>query len=326
MEENVMRCWTALALMLALAASNAAAQTYPSRPIRIVIGFAAGGGPDVVARIIGDALGPRLGQTVVVDNRAGANGILGADIVSKAQPDGYTLLITSASFAINPGITRKLPFDPVHGFTPVLLLATGGGLFMVVNPALGVKSLQEFIAHAKRPGAKIAYGSAGHGNTTHLAPAMLALKAGLNMVHVPYKGAPAAAAALLANEVQTVFVTLSSALPHIKAGRVRVLAYNGTARSPQLPDIPTIEEAGVPGTVIDGSWYGMFAPPNLPPAVMARLVTDTRTSINDPAVRDKLATQALDPDGRSGAEFRSFLEGSIRRFTEASKAAGIEPQ
>lgn len=321
-----MRVWIALAVTMVLAAAQASAQPYPTRPVRIVIGFAPGGGPDVVARIVGDAMSPRLGQTVVVDNRAGANGILGADIVSKAQPDGHTLLITSASFAINPGITRKLPFDPVHGFTPVLLLATGGGLFMVVNPALGVKTLQDFIAYAKRPGAKISYGSAGHGNTTHLAPAMLALKAGLDMVHVPYKGAPAAAAALLANEVQTVFVTLSSALPHIKAGRVRVLAYNGTARSPQLPDVPTIEEAGVPGTVIDGSWYGMFAPPNLPAAVLSRLIADTRASITAPAVREKLATQALDPDGRSGADFRTFLEGSIKRFSDASKAAGIEPQ
>lgn len=321
-----MRIWAALAVLLILAAPIAAAQSYPVRPVRIVIGFAPGGGPDVVARIIADAMSPRLGQNVVVDNRAGANGILGADIVSKSQPDGYTLLVTSASFAINPGITRKLPFDPVNGFTPVLLLATGGGLFMVVNPALGVKTLQDFIAYAKRPGARVSYGSAGHGNTTHLAPAMLSLKAGLDMVHVPYKGAPPAAAALLANEVQTVFVTLSSALPHIKAGRLRVLAYNGTARAPQLPDVPTIEEAGVPGTVIDGSWYGLFAPPNLPASVMSRLVADTRASIVDAPVREKLATQALEPDGRSGAEFRTFLEGSIKRFTEASKAAGIEAQ
>lgn len=321
-----MRGWILRVALAVLATSNASAQSYPVRPVRIVIGFAPGGGPDIVARVLGDALGPRLGQSVVVDNRAGANGILGADIVAKAQPDGYTLLVTSASFAINPGITRKLPFDPIDGFTPVLLLATGGGLFMVVNPALGVKTVQEFIAYAKRPGAKVSYGSAGHGNTTHLAPAMLALKAGIDMVHVPYKGAPAAAAALFANEVQTVFVTLSSGLPHIKAGRVRVLAYNGTVRAPQLPDVPTIEEAGVPGTVIDGSWYGLFAPAKLPASVTARLVADTRASITEPTVRERLATQALEPDGRTGAQFRAFLEGSIRRFTEAAKAAGIEAQ
>jgi tripartite-type tricarboxylate transporter receptor subunit TctC len=146
------------------------------------------------------------------------------------------------------------------------------------------------------------------------------------MVHVPYKGAPAAAAALFANEVQTVFVTLSSGLPHIKAGRVRVLAYNGKSRSPQLPDVPTLEEAGVPGTVIDGSWYGMFAPPKLAAAVEARLVAEGRSAIVEPTVRDRLATQALEPDGRTGAEFIAFLQGSIQRFTEAARAAGIDPQ
>jgi tripartite-type tricarboxylate transporter receptor subunit TctC len=317
---------TLLLLTLGTSAPEASAQSYPSRPVRIVIGFAPGGGPDVVARIVAEAMSRRFGQTVVVDNRAGANGILGADIVSKAQPDGHTLLITSASFAINPAVTRKLPFDPIKGFTPVLMLATGGGLFMVINPSLPAKTLQEFVAYAKRPGTKMAYGSAGHGNTTHLAPAMLSVKAGLNMVHVPYKGAPAAAAALFANEVQTVFVTLSSGLPHIKAGRVRVLAYNGKSRSPQLPDVPTLEEAGVPGTVIDGSWYGMFAPPKLAAAVEARLVAEGRSAIVEPTVRDRLATQALEPDGRTGAEFIAFLQGSIQRFTEAARAAGIDPQ
>lgn len=312
-------------LFASIVAPRSQAQPYPSRPVRVVIGFAAGGGPDVVARIVAEAMSRRLGQSVVVDNRAGANGILGADIVAKAQPDGHTLLITSASFAINPAVTRKLPFDPIKGFTPVLMLATGGGLFMVINPGLPVKTLQEFVDYARRPGAKVAYGSAGHGNTTHLAPAMLSVKAGLNMVHVPYKGAPAAAAALLANEVQTVFVTLSSGLPHIRAGRFRVLAYNGKSRSPALPDVPTLEEAGVPGTVIDGSWYGMFAPPKLPSAVEARLVAEGRAAIVEPAVRDKLATQALEPDGRTGAEFTAFLQGSIQRFTDAARAAGIVP-
>ena len=323
------RCLTIAATLVLLPAAiharEAKAQTYPSRPVRVVIGFAAGGGPDVVARIVAEALSRRLGQTVVVDNRAGANGILGADIVSKAQPDGHTLLITSASFAINPAVTRRLPFDPVKGFAPVLMLATGGGLFMVINPGLPVRTLQEFVDYAKRPGAKIAYGSAGHGNTTHLAPAMLSVKAGLGMVHVPYKGAPAAATALLANEVQTVFVTLSSGLAHIKAGRFRVLAYNGKSRSPQLPDVPTLEEAGVPGTVIDGSWYGMFAPPKLPAAIESRLVTEGRAAIVEPAVRDKLATQALEPDGRTGADFTAFLQASIQRFSEAARAAGIAP-
>ncbi len=321
-----MRLWFLFASVIAALGQPAIAQNYPTRPVRIVVGFAPGGAPDVVARLVADSLGTRLGQPVVVDNRGGANGILGADIVSKAQPDGHTLLVTSASFAINPSITRKLPFDPITGFTPVTNLASGGGLFLVVNPTLPVKTLADLIAYAKKPGVKIAYGSAGQGNTTHLAAALLNLRAGLDMVHVPYKSAGLSGAALMGNEIQVLFVTLSSSLHHIKAGRMRVVAYNNPKRAPQLPDVPTLEEAGVPGTVIDGSWYGVFAPPRTPAAIVTRLVNESRAAVNEPAIRDKLATMGLEPDGRPSAEFKSFLETSIKRFAAAVKVAGIEPQ
>ena len=312
--------------MLMACAQPALAQSYPSRPVRIVVGFAPGGAPDVVARLVADSLGARLGQPVIIDNRGGANGIIGADIVSKSQPDVHTLLVTSASFAINPSITRKLPFDPVKDFTPVSLLATGGGLFLVVNPTLPVKSLADLVAYAKRPGVKLAYGSAGQGNTTHLAAALLNLRAGLDLVHAPYKSAGLSGAALMGNEIQLLFVTLSSSLQHIKSGRMRVIGYNHPTRSAQLPEVPTMEEAGVAGTVIDGSWYGMFAPARLPAAVSARLASDARASVNEPAIKDKLATMGLDPDGRSGAELRRFLEASIKRFADAVHVAGIEPK
>ena len=321
-----MRTLFVFVFMLIACAQPAQAQSFPVRPVRIVVGFAPGGAPDVVARLVADSLAARLGQPVVIDNRGGANGIIGADIVSKSQPDGHTLLVTSASFAINPSITRKLPFDPVQDFTPVSLLATGGGLFLVVNPTLPVKSLADLIAYAKRPGVKLAYGSAGQGNTTHLAAALLNLRAGLDLVHAPYKSAGLSGAALMGNEIQLLFVTLSSSLQHIKSGRMRVIAYNHPTRSAQLPDVPTMEEAGVAGTVIDGSWYGMFAPARLPAAVSARLANDARASVNEPAIKDKLATLGLDPDARSGAELRRFLEASIKRFADAVHVAGIDPK
>ena len=321
-----MRALFVFASFIVALAQPAFAQSFPSRPVRIVVGFAPGGAPDVVARLVSDSLSARLGQPVVVDNRGGANGIIGADIVSKAQSDGHTLLITSASFAINPSVSRKLPFDPIKDFTPVTILATGGGLFLVVNPTLPVKTLADLIAYAKRPGVKLAYGSAGQGNTTHLAAALLNLRAGLDLVHAPYKSAGLSGAALIGNEIQLLFVTLSSSLQHIKAGRMRVLAYNHPTRSPQLPEVPTMEEAGVSGTVIDGSWYGMFAPPRTPAPVVARLVNDARASVTEPAVRDKLAPMGLEPDGRSSAEFGTFLAGSIKRFADAARVAGIEPK
>ena len=177
-----------------------------------------------MARVISDPLSARLGQPVVVDNRPGANGIVGAELVSKSSPDGHTVLITSASFAINPGIYRKLPFDPVRGFTPVMNVANGGGLFLAVHPALPVKSVADLVAYGKRPGARLAYGSAGQGNATHLTAALFNLRAGLDMVHVPYRSAGLSVAALMGNETQVQFVSLSSSLQYIKAGRIRILA------------------------------------------------------------------------------------------------------
>ncbi len=321
-----MRIFLVVALGAMAWAPHSSAQPYPSRPIRVVVGFAPGGGPDIVARLVSEPLAARLGQPVVVDNRPGANGIIGAEIVSKSSADGHTVLVTSASFAINPSIYRKLPFDPVQDFTPVTNLANGGGLFLAVHPSLPVKTLADLIAYGKRPGVRLAYGSAGQGNATHLAAAMFSLRAGLDMVHVPYRSAGLSVAALMANETQLQFVSPSSSLQYIKAGRMRVLAYNNPTRADFLPDVPTMAEAGLPGTVIHGSWYGVFAPPRTPAAIIARLLAEARVAISHPQVREKFTATGLEPDGRPPAEFKAFLENVIKEYAEAVRAAGIEPQ
>jgi tripartite-type tricarboxylate transporter receptor subunit TctC len=305
---------------------QAAEAKYPLRPVRVVVGFAPGGGPDILARMIAEPLSARLGQTVVVDNRGGANGIIGAEIVSKAQPDGYTLLITSSSFGINPAIYRKLPFDSIRDFTPVTSPVTGGGSFLAVHPSLPVKTVAELIAYAKKPGVKLAYGSAGYGNSTHLMAALFCQRTGLNLAHAPYKSAGLGATALMGNEVQLMFVSAASSLQFIKAGRMRALAYNYSARADVLPEVPTMVEAGVQGTVLEGSWYGMFAPPRTSATIVTRLVMDVRAVVNEPTVRDKLAGISLVPDARPPAEFAVFLAKVIQSYTEAVRAAGIELQ
>ena len=323
-----MRIRFAMTAALLCAALSAAveAQQFPSRPVRIVVGFVPGGSPDASARILGPQLAAQMGQQIVVDNRPGANGIIGADLVAKATPDGHTLLVTSASFAANAVIYKKLPFDPVKDFAPISLLVSASGHVLVVLSSFPARSVQELVALAKKPDSRISYGSAGVGNSLHLVGALFAARTGSTMVHVPYKGGGGILTGLLASEIQLMFANPSTVLGGIKAGQLRALAYNGPARAALLPDVPTMKEAGINGMEFEQSWSGMLAPAKTPPLVIARLEAEIRKAMALPEIRERITRMGLDPVASTAAEYKAFLARAAKQMAEAARIAGIEPQ
>ena len=300
-------------------------QTYPARPVRIIVGFGTGG-PDTTARILAAQLTTQTGQSFVVDNRPGASGTIGADVVAKASPDGYTLLVAPNSFAITPSLYKKLPFDIGKDFTPVSHISSSEAAFLVVHPSLPVQSLKELIAYTRKPENKVAYGSPGYGTGLHLRSALFSAKSGANMVHVPYKGAGPAITALMAGEVQVMFVTTTVALPLIKSGKIRALAYDYSTRADFMPEVPTMAQAGAPATQLGSGWHGMFAPAKTPAAIVARLESEVRKAVAVPEVRERLVKLALTPVGSTTAEFRATVAATVKSMREAVKVAGIEPE
>ena len=317
--------WIPLFAATALLAATPAA-AYPERPVRWVLGFAPGGSPDSVARIVMPQLTTQMGHSMVLDNRPGANGILAADIVAKSNPDGYTLLITPAAFAINPSIALRLPFDAIQSFAPVTNISSSEALLLAVSPSVPATTVQELIQLAKRPGAKFAYGSSGVGNVTHLAAALFAARTGTQLTHVPYKGGGPMAVALMSGEVQIALSNPGTLIGQVRAGRIRALAYNAPARSPLLPNVPTMIEAGVAGMEFDSSWYGVFAPAKTPAAIVNKLHSEIRIALKASAVRASLTAIGMEPVGNAPDEFAAFVEKSIKRYAEVVKLAGIQAE
>jgi tripartite-type tricarboxylate transporter receptor subunit TctC len=323
---NFVVCRAAVAVIVAVfAAPSVSAQQYPSKPVRIIVPFGTGS-PDTVARVLGQQLGQQMGQPFLVENRIGANGVIGSEAVAKAAPDGYTLLLTPAAITTAPAMRKSMPFDLVRDLAPITNVCTAGGLIVVVNAGSGAKTLLELAAKMRGAGAGVTLASPGVGNTLHLAGELLNARVGGNMVHVPYKGAGPAAAAVLANEVDMMVSSPPPVLPLIRAGKLRALAYTDKARAPFLPDVPTLAEAGVPNLVIDGGWFGLLAPARTPPEIIAKLNEEVRKALATAFVRERFAPLGLDPLGDSPAEFRAHIEAQIKHYAEVIKLAKIQPE
>lgn len=311
------------ALAFLFASLTAYAQNYPDKSVRVVVPFAAGAGSnDIMARLVAQRLSDRFGQQFVVDNRPGASGIIGCDIVAKAQPDGYTVLVMSLTYTVLPSLFSKLPFDPVKDLTPVTMLASAP-LMLVVNPSIPAKNVAEFIAYAKANPGKLNFGSGGAGATPHLAGEMLKSMAGLQVTHIPYKGGAPALADLVGGQIQFMLENIPGTLPFVKSGKLRALAVTDTKRSPLLPDLPTLDESGLKGYELVG-WNGMFVPAGTPSAVINKLHDGVVAALALPEVKERLSVLGADGVGDTPQHFSAFIKADIAKWAKVVKAAGIK--
>ena len=304
---------------LLAAASGVAVGAYPERPIRLIVPSTPGSGPDAVARILATRLTAILGQQVVADNRAGANGVLASEMVARAAPDGHTVLMTSGGHTINPHIYRKLPYDTLADFTPITRFVT------TTRPKFAARNVQHLIELAKAEPGRLSFASAGVGNLTHLAGEMFNMMAGVRIVHVPYKGGGPAVIDVIGGQVPLMFASGAASIPHVKAGRLRALAFTGVKRSDQLPDVPTVAESGLKGYEAIG-WYGLYGPARLPRPIVDRLHAVTREAVRHPETSKALAQFNIEPVDDTPESFVRFLREDLVKYGKIVKAAGIERQ
>jgi tripartite-type tricarboxylate transporter receptor subunit TctC len=309
-------------LLLLLTASTCAAQAYPAKPIRLIVPFPAGGIADVFARVIGGKYGEAWGQQVVVENRAGAGGNIGAEAVAKSPPDGYTLVMGSiGTHAVNVSLFSKLPYDPVRDFAPVALVMEAEGL-LVLHPSVPVKSVKELLALARaRPG-QIAYASAGNGTASHLAGELFKLLGKVDMLHIPYKGNVPAIIDLMGGQTSLLFATMPTVLPQVQAGKLKALAVTGAYRSPAAPELPTIAEAALPGFEVT-NWIGLFAPAGTQREIVGRLNGEANRTMQLPEIRSRLTAEGARFTPRTPEEFGTFQKAEIAKWARVVKSAGI---
>jgi len=321
---HVSAAFGVLPLAAALFAAGAAgAQNFPVRPIRIVVPWPPGGPPDAVARILGQRIGQALQQQVIIDNRPGANSIIGTEFVAKSQPDGYTYLLTTGSHTTNAALHAKLPYDTLKDFVSLTLIGESAGMVIGVHPSVPARSVKELVALAKSKPGQLTFGSAGNGNTLHLAGELFKAATSTNITHVPYKGASLALTDLLGGHIDMMFASPLSMMPPIKEGRLRGLAQMGEKRSPVLPDLLTLDELGIHGARI-GGWYGLYAPAKSPKESSDRVVGEVLKALKEPEVREKIANLGAEPVGMPQDQFMRYLVADIDKYRKLAQRINLK--
>ena len=313
----------AFVVFLVVSGTVFAQSDYPSRTVRIVVPSPPGGGTDIVARVLAQHFSKTLGQSFVVENKPGAGNMIGIEAVARSAPDGYTLLMVPATLALNSVLYKKVPYHPIRDFAPITLAATAP-LVLIVHPSVPAQSLGEFIAYAKREPGKMSYGTAGIGTAPHLCMELLKSMAGIDLLHIPYKGTAPAAADVISGQIAAMFATALTARPMIDSGRVRALAVSGTQRVQALPRVPPVTET-VPGYAAI-QWYGLLAPAGTPQPVIARLNAEAARSLKSDEMRERLAADGAEPQGSTPEEFAALIKSELEKWGRVTRAAGIEPQ
>jgi tripartite-type tricarboxylate transporter receptor subunit TctC len=310
-----------LAVVAVAAAIPAYAQSFPTRPVRMVVPYPPGGANDIIARLLAPSLTQQLGQNVIVDNRGGGNTLIGSEIVATSAPNGYTLLVVAAGHAVNPALYKKLPYDTARDFVPVALFGDGAYVF-VAHPGAGVTSVTELIALAKAKPGQVTYASSSTGNLTHLAAELFNSLAGIKMLHVPYKGGNPAMADLLAGRVNVFFSTVAVARPHLQSGKIRGLGVTTPKRTPALPNVPTIAESGLPGYAVSG-WYGLIAPKGTPKAAIDKLHAAVQFALGQPEIKERLLGVGVEAATMPSAEFGKLIDADIAKWIKVARPLNI---